>query len=81
MGLIIIVSALKDIAEDLKRHTSDDEENNRTTLVAENGEFVRKKWHEIRVGDICKIVQDEFFPADMIILNTSDSKGKNLNWK
>lgn len=37
LGLIIIVSALKDIAEDLKRHTSDDEENNRLTLVAENG--------------------------------------------
>lgn len=30
LGLIIIISAIKDLAEDLKRHKSDDEENNRS---------------------------------------------------
>ena len=75
LGLIICISAIKDVAEDLKRHRSDDDENNRSTLIAQNGKFVPKKWREIRVGDVCKMKQDEYFPADMIILNTSDPKG------
>jgi P-type E1-E2 ATPase len=32
-------------------------------------------WQEIKVGDIIKVNNEEFLPADLVILSTSDSKG------
>lgn len=29
----------------------------------------------MRVGEILKVTQDEFFPADMVILSSSGNKG------
>ena len=34
------------------------------------------KWRDLRVGDIVKVKKDEFFPADLIMLNSSDVKGR-----
>lgn len=41
--IIILISMLKDVFEDSKRHKSDNEENNREILVFENAQFVKKK--------------------------------------
>jgi phospholipid-transporting ATPase len=73
---IICVSALKDLLEDLKRHRSDNEENNKKVKVFFNGQFVDRRWRDIRVGNIVKIHENEFFPADMLILNTNGKKGQ-----
>lgn len=32
-------------------------------------------WSEVVVGEICKVEQDELFPADMILLNSSIENG------
>ena len=37
--------------------------------------FKQKKWHEIRVGEIIKVHQDQYFPCDMILINSSADKG------
>ena len=73
--VIILISALKDLFEDMKRHRSDNEENTRKTLILRNDRFQTGKWEDIRVGDIVKIRQDEYFPADMLVLRTSEKKG------
>ena len=44
----------------------------------ENGNYVVKKWSELRIGQIVKIEEDEPFPADLLILATSDVKGEFL---
>ena len=74
---MITVSAIKDAFEDRQRHVSDDRENNRTILVAdrESNTFVEKKWKELHVGNICKVLKGQFFPADMVLLNSSGEKG------
>jgi phospholipid-transporting ATPase len=46
---------MKDLAEDLKRHLSDREENNKTAQVYTEGGFKTAKWFSIRVGDIIKV--------------------------
>lgn len=74
LTVIVIVSGLKDLFEDLKRKRSDNEENNRKIKVLENGQFVQKTWRDLRVGNIVKISDNEYFPADLLLIQTSDEK-------
>lgn len=74
--VIMLITALKDLLEDLQRHRSDREENMRKVLkLGANGTFSDIHWYEIRVGDVIKVQQDEFFPADMILLRSSEKGG------
>ena len=68
---------IKDAFEDYKRHKSDDQENTRQceVLNAQIKDFVKRDWRDVRVGQIIKIKSDEYVPADVLILSTSDSKG------
>lgn len=77
LGFVVLVSMVKDIFEDLKRHNSDKMENNRKVLVGDiiSNTFVEKKWAELHVGQIVKIKCDDFFPADIVLLNSSAHKG------
>ena len=44
-----------------------------------NGEIFRElPWHQIKVGQICKIMGDEFLPADLVLLGSNDPQGKLL---
>ncbi len=39
------------------------------------GGFVKKAWKEIKVGSVIKVLENEFLPADLILLNSSGPKG------
>jgi phospholipid-transporting ATPase len=75
LTIVLTVTAIKDMFEDLKRHRDDETENNNVVLKYEGGEFEPTRWHELRVGDIVKVQNNEFIPADLILLQTSDPKG------
>ena len=51
----MIVSAIKDLAEDLKKRFADRDENNKPTEVWRNDKFVKCQWKDLRVGDIIKV--------------------------
>ncbi|CAG9326660.1 unnamed protein product [Blepharisma stoltei] len=72
---VMTVSAIKDLVEDLKRKRSDKEENVRQTHIRVGRDWRKVTWQEVRVGDIIRVKKDEYFPADIILLNTSDAKG------
>ena len=74
---VVFVSMLKDAFEDYKRHKSDDEENNKDCEVYDTHlrQFVTKNWKDVLVGQVIRVKSDEFVPADMVLLSTSDSKG------
>lgn len=72
---IIFISALKDLFEDLKRHKSDNEENKRKTKVLRNSIFEETRWEDLNVGEIISLNQDEYFPADVLLLRSSEPKG------
>lgn len=73
--VIMLISMIKDLFEDLKRHKADKEENNKPVLkLTENG-FEKVPWYTLKCGDIVKVLQEEYFPADLLILQTSETKG------
>ena len=53
--IIVLVSAIKDLLEDLKRKRSDNEENNKKVKVLKNGRLQTVQWRNLRVGDIIKV--------------------------
>lgn len=77
LSFVVLVSMIKDFFEDLKRRQSDKQENNRKVLVGNpnSGQFEAKLWKNLQVGSIVKILQDQFFPSDLIVLNSSAPKG------
>jgi len=44
---VVGISMIKDLLEDLKRHASDKEENNKPVFIFQNGDFVLKRWKDI----------------------------------
>ncbi|XP_064608442.1 probable phospholipid-transporting ATPase IA isoform X3 [Liolophura sinensis] len=70
--LILFVSAVKEIIEDFKRHRADDATNNRVVSVLRDGDWHSLKWNQVVVGDIVKIVGHHFFPADLVLLSSSE---------
>uniref|UniRef100_A0AAG5DM45 Phospholipid-transporting ATPase n=1 Tax=Anopheles atroparvus TaxID=41427 RepID=A0AAG5DM45_ANOAO len=75
---ILTVSAIKEIVEDIKRHRADDEINHREIEVLQNGQWIRIKWQELAVGDIVKVQNDTFFPADLVLLSSSEPQGMSF---
>eukprot|EP00440_Ansanella_granifera_P053764 gb/GFBE01058283.1/.p1 GENE.gb/GFBE01058283.1/~~gb/GFBE01058283.1/.p1 ORF type:complete len:1130 (+),score=313.78 gb/GFBE01058283.1/:1-3390(+) len=76
---IILMSALKDALEDWRRHKSDREENERKVLVVEgsgpSATLKERKWCNLRVGSMVVVRQNEYVPADMVLLTSADEEG------
>nr|DBA23623.1 TPA: hypothetical protein GDO54_014516 [Pyxicephalus adspersus] len=70
--LVLGITAIKDLVDDIARHKMDNEINNRPSEVIENGRFKKTKWKNIQVGDVIKIHKNEFIPADVLLLSSSD---------
>ncbi|CAG8628663.1 21090_t:CDS:2 [Gigaspora rosea] len=84
LGTLIVVltaTAFKEILEDYKRHRSDSEVNQRKCkyldIAAEA--FVVKEWNQVNVGDIIRVESGEFFPADLILLSSSEPEANLTN--
>uniref|UniRef100_A0A0N5A612 Phospholipid-transporting ATPase n=1 Tax=Parastrongyloides trichosuri TaxID=131310 RepID=A0A0N5A612_PARTI len=71
--LILFISALKEIFEDVKRRRLDIKVNNFTTMVLRNGRWEEIPWKDITVGEILKIENNHLIPADLVILSSSES--------
>jgi phospholipid-transporting ATPase len=69
------VSAVKEIAEDLKRHSQDKAVNNRQVLVLSGDSFIKKEWDKVVVGDLLRIENSNYFPADLVLLSSSEPDG------
>jgi len=37
--------------------------------------FDEKKWEDIRVGDIVRLESDDFIPADLVLMASSEPEG------
>ncbi|GME93921.1 unnamed protein product [Ambrosiozyma monospora] len=77
LGVVLMVSAIKEISEDLKRGSSDTELNKSKVEVLDpvTGQYTVKKWINVKVGDILKINNGEPLPADLILLSSSEPEG------
>ncbi|AET39861.1 aminophospholipid-translocating P4-type ATPase DRS2 Ecym_5071 [Eremothecium cymbalariae DBVPG len=75
--VVLIVSAIKECVEDLKRSNSDKDLNDsRAEVYSENtGHFISKKWIDLSVGNIIRVRSEEAIPADLIVLSSSEPEG------
>jgi phospholipid-transporting ATPase len=44
-------------------------------LSPDGSKFIEKQWKNIKVGDIVRLESNEFFPADLILLCSSEPEG------
>ncbi|XP_061409847.1 phospholipid-transporting ATPase ID-like isoform X1 [Lethenteron reissneri] len=73
--LVLTITAVKDASDDLFRHRSDNQVNNRQSQVHINGKSGRlqnEKWMNVRVGDIIKMENNQFVAADLMLLSSSE---------
>lgn len=75
LSFVVGISMIKDIYEDYMRHKSDNEENNRKAIVAKKQKFEKINWQKIKVGQIVKVHENEYFPCDLLVINSSLPKG------
>ncbi|XP_042904105.1 probable phospholipid-transporting ATPase IA isoform X3 [Parasteatoda tepidariorum] len=69
---ILSISAIKEIAEDIKRHLADDGVNKAKVQSLKHGHWTWVTWTDVQVGDILKLTSGQFFPADIVLLSSSE---------
>ncbi|KAG0239791.1 hypothetical protein B0O80DRAFT_455041 [Mortierella sp. GBAus27b] len=72
LAMVLFATAIKEVMEDFKRHASDSETNARKSKVLQGSQFVPRPWHAIKVGDIVRVEGGEPFPADLVLLSSSE---------
>ncbi|XP_023277431.1 phospholipid-transporting ATPase 11C-like [Seriola lalandi dorsalis] len=72
---VITVTAIKQGYEDWLRHKADNEVNKYPVTVLEDGRRIRKESEKIKVGDVVEVEEDETFPCDLILLQSSRDDG------
>eukprot|EP00062_Callorhinchus_milii_P005095 gi/632944182/ref/XP_007887359.1/ PREDICTED: probable phospholipid-transporting ATPase IA [Callorhinchus milii] len=70
--LILFVAGIKEIVEDIKRHSADNTVNKRKAQVLRNGAWEIIHWEKIESGDIIKLANSDRIPADIMLLATSE---------
>ena len=75
--IVISVNGVKNFYEDWKRRKSDEEENSKQCCILNHstGKFEIKTWESIAIGDVIKISNNEFIPADCVIVSSSEQNG------
>ena len=76
-ALVLVFTMLKEAYEDFFRHKQDTKENNRVVhrLDRLSQKFQDIPSKDLRVGDIVRIDENEFIPADIAMLSSSDIRG------
>jgi len=76
LTFVLTVTLIKDAIVDYRRYVSDKIVNNRIThkYDYENEQNMPVRWEELEVGNIVFIQCNEFVPADLIVLDTSDKE-------
>ncbi|CDW74651.1 p-type atpase [Stylonychia lemnae] len=77
LSTVILISAVKDIIEDIKRSQSDSQENNSITEVYDkySKAFTKTQWRNVKIGQIVKIHNRQNFPADLLMVGSSNQQG------
>ncbi|XP_060784081.1 phospholipid-transporting ATPase IA isoform X2 [Neoarius graeffei] len=72
---ILVVAAVKEVIEDLKRHKADSVVNKKETHVLRNGAWEIVHWEKVSVGEVVRASNGDHLPADLIILSSSEPQG------
>lgn len=75
---VVSLSMIREGYEDLKRYKSDLETNSKKTkrYCQETEDWeVDVEWKDLFVGDVIRVEDEEYIPADLIVLSSSNKDG------
>ncbi|KXT14146.1 hypothetical protein AC579_9262 [Pseudocercospora musae] len=75
LGIVLLVSAIKEAVEDNRRRSQDTQLNRSPARALRGTTFQDVKWIDLKVGDIIRIESEEPFPADVVLLASSEPEG------
>eukprot|EP00736_Rhodelphis_marinus_P014500 Rmarinus@m.24618 len=75
LAFVLVVNMIKEGYEDMKRHRSDWQLNRRTVHIWNGSSFRDGLSHEVQVGDLVRMEEDEMVPADCILVQASEPSG------
>ncbi|KAL8953589.1 MAG: hypothetical protein Q9222_000584 [Ikaeria aurantiellina] len=75
LAIVLLVSAGKELVEDFKRKNSDKSLNYSKAQALKGSSFENVKWVNVAVGDIVRVESEEPFPADLVLLASSEPEG------
>ncbi|KAF2100737.1 putative phospholipid-transporting ATPase [Rhizodiscina lignyota] len=75
LGVVLLVSAIKEAVEDNRRRSQDAVLNGSKARVLRGSTFQETKWIKVSVGDIVRVESEEPFPADLVLLASSEPEG------
>lgn len=73
--VVLLVSAGKELVEDYRRKQADKALNNSKARILRGSNFEETKWINVAVGDIIRVESEEPFPADLVLLASSEPEG------
>ncbi|CAF3436256.1 unnamed protein product, partial [Rotaria socialis] len=73
LTVILTITAVKDLVEDLKRWRSDSYINKQIAEVYDKASksFIECKWEDLNVGHVVRVRTDQVVPADILLLASS----------
>ncbi|KAG0584958.1 hypothetical protein M758_3G246700 [Ceratodon purpureus] len=73
--LVLAVSLTKEAFEDRKRWMNDRVVNSSLVDKLEGRMWLRVPWSDIKAGDLVRVTQDHYFPADLLLLASTNADG------
>jgi phospholipid-transporting ATPase len=73
--IVLLVSAGKELVEDYRRKQADKALNRSRARVLRGSQFEETRWINVAVGDIIRVESEEPFPADLVLLASSEPEG------
>lgn len=77
LPLVVFVSLAmaREAYDDWHRHRQDRVENDKVVLVWRAERWTDIRWADLLVGEIVRIADGDYFPADIVVLHTSSDNG------
>ncbi|EDW81882.2 uncharacterized protein Dwil_GK25424 [Drosophila willistoni] len=72
---VLTLTAVKDAYDDIQRHLSDSQVNNRKSKTLRSGKLIEAKWSDVQVGDVIRLDNNQFVAADILLITTSEPNG------
>ncbi|KYQ90192.1 P-type ATPase [Tieghemostelium lacteum] len=73
--VVLAITAVKEAYEDYRRHQQDDKVNHSRTQVLRGDHFQEIQWEELEVGDVVRVTNRQYIPADLLLLSSSEPGG------
>ena len=73
--IVVSIGLVLDGIEEIKRYRNDIKTNNSRVKIYKNKKFRNIEWSKVNIGNLIKVKKDENFPADMLVIYSSNKDG------